>query len=382
MRHRFGFVMEQTLGNATHYRNVRAVVDGDPRVDASWYPLAFPPRGALETLPPIRGNWSLRASLRARRVLARAAAADRHDALFFHTQVTTLFSVDMMRRVPSVISLDATPRNYDSLGAAYGHRESGQVVEGLKAALNRRALHAARAFVTFSDWARRSLIDGYGVDQERITVIPPGIDLDLWPRPAPRDTQDPMRILFVGGDFARKGGEALLQAFHSGLHRHCELHLVTKSSVVPAAGVHVYHDLAPNSAGLRQLYATADIFALPTLADCYSHASIEAMSCGLPVVTCPVGGIPEIVHDGETGLLVPPGDVAALAAALKDLAGDPARRASMGLRGRSLVERDYDNAVNVRRVLAIMARISGSPEGQDRRPGSLSETATPTVTGT
>ncbi len=382
MPHRFGFVMEQTLGNATHYTNMRAVVDEDPRVDASWYPLTFPPRGALETVPPIRGNWSLRASLRARRILARAGAADRHDALFFHTQVTTLFSVAVMRRAPSVISLDATPRNYDSLGAAYGHRESGEAVEGLKAALNRRALHAARAFVTFSDWARRSLIDDYGVDGERITVIPPGVNLALWPRPTPRGHTGPVRVLFVGGDFARKGGNLLLQAFRAGLHEQCELHLVTRESVPPAPNIHVYQGVAPNSDLLRRLYADADIFALPTLADCYSHASIEAMACGLPVITCPVGGIPEIVRDGETGLLVPPGDGAALAAALKELVGDPARRVSMGLRGRSIVERDYDSAVNARRILAIMMRISGRPEGQDRGPGSLSETATPTVTGT
>src|SRR5689334_4234438 len=118
MGFRFGFIMEQTLGHVTHYRNMRAAIDADPAVDAAWYPLTFPAHGPLETLPLLRSNWSARASLRAWRLLARHHAAQHYDALFFHTQVTTLLSVGIMRRVPTIISLDATPLNYDVVGAA------------------------------------------------------------------------------------------------------------------------------------------------------------------------------------------------------------------------------------------------------------------------
>src|SRR5579864_3037362 len=67
----FGFVMEQTLGHITHYKNMRAAIDADAAVRATWYPLTYPPRGAFETLPLIRRNWSARASVRAWRTLAR-----------------------------------------------------------------------------------------------------------------------------------------------------------------------------------------------------------------------------------------------------------------------------------------------------------------------
>ncbi len=354
--HRFGFVMEQTLGHVTHYKNMRMAIDNEPGVDAAWYPLGFAPRGALETLPPFRSNWSARASLRARRLLARDDAAERYDALFFHTQVTTLLSVPLMRHVPAVVSLDATPLNYDAVGAAYEHEASGGGAEKLKRRVNMRPLHAARALITWSDWARRSLVDDYGVPRERITVIPPGIDTDLWPRPAAREGGGVVRLLFVGGDFARKGGEQVLQAFE-GLHDRCELHVVTRAPV-EAPGVHVYRDVAPNSDLLRDLYARADIFVLPTLADCFSIASIEAMAAGLPVISCPVGGIPEIVREGETGLLVPPGDVGSLRAALDGLVDDVAKRRAMGRCGREEAERHYNSAANARRILDTMLRVS------------------------
>lgn len=356
---RFGFVMEQTLGHVTHYRNMRATIDADPSVNATWYPLAFPPRGTLETLPVLRDNWSMRASMRARRALAHDGAG-RFDALFFHTQVTTLLCVELMRRIPSVISLDATPINYDAVGSAYGHQRARGGVELLKVALNKRSLHAARALVTWCDWARRSLIDDYGVDATRITVIPPGVNLDLWPRPAPNDTMGPVRVLFVGADFTRKGGETLLRAFQAGLYDRCELHLVTKAPLEPAPGIHVYRDVGPNSDLLKSLYATADLFVLPTLADCFPLAIQEAMAAGLPVIATDVGAINEAVRDGETGLLVPPGDVRALIAALNALTGDPTRRQTMGTRGRALAEQRCDSSANARRILSIMKALAAA----------------------
>lgn len=350
---RLGFVMEHVLGHTTHYRNMRAAIDAEPGVSATWYPLTFPPRGTLETLPLLRSNWSLRASVRARRMLA---SADRYDALFFHTQIATLLSAGLMRRVPTVVSLDATPVNYDAVGAAYGHRAASSAVEGVKRTLNRRSLRAARALVTWCDWARQSLIDDYGIEGERITVIPPGVDLSLWPRPAPNDATGPARLLFVGADFARKGGAILLDAFTC-LHGRCELHLVTKDAVAPAPGIHVYPNIMPNSDALKRLYATADIFVLPTLADCFPLVIQEAMAAGLPVISTNVGAIGEAVRDGETGLLAVPGHARALAAALDALITDAPRRRAMGVRGREVAEQSFDSAANARRIVGIMRTI-------------------------
>ncbi len=360
---RFGFVMEQTLGHVTHYTNLRAAVDAETTVQATWYPIAFEPATRAELLPPLSRNWSLRASWRARRELALSPVE--HDALFFHTQVTTLFSVPLMRRIPSVVSLDATPMNYDTVGAAYGHRPASGAVERLKRRANARSLQAAAALVTWCDWARRSLIEDYGVDSERISVIPPGVNLDLWPRPSWGESGDPVRILFVGGDFARKGGDILLEAF-AGLPRSCELHVVTKAPMPAASQLHVYNEVAPNSEILRRLYAKADIFVLPTLADCFPLVIQEAMAAGLPVVSTSVGAVGEAVRDRETGVVVPAGDARSLHAALEALVGNESTRQAMGARGREVAEARFDSVVNAQRVLDLMRGLLETREIEGR----------------
>jgi glycosyltransferase involved in cell wall biosynthesis len=95
---------------------------------------------------------------------------------------------------------------------------------------------------------------------------------------------------------------------------------------------------------LGDFYAAATVVVAPTLGAraCGSLASAEAMAAGKPVVASRVGGIPEYVHEGVTGLLVPPGDPAALTQAVLDLLGDPARLCEFGRRGRERVAELFD----------------------------------------
>src|SRR3954451_10698604 len=172
---RAAFVMEQTLGHVTHTQNLRAVVDQQADVAATWLPVPFDVRGKESLIPLLRSNWSVRASWRARRALTAALAAVSHDAVVFHTQVTSLFSVPVMQRLPAIISLDATPINYDSVGRHYGHRPASDgLVDRQVYRLNRDAFHAAAALVGWSEGARESLVRDYGVDAARIQVIAPG----------------------------------------------------------------------------------------------------------------------------------------------------------------------------------------------------------------
>jgi glycosyltransferase involved in cell wall biosynthesis len=102
-----------------------------------------------------------------------------------------------------------------------------------------------------------------------------------------------------------------------------------------------------------EVLAGFDIFALPSRAEGFGVAALEAQAMELPVVGSDVHGIPDTVEDGRTGLLVPPGDVDALAAAIARLAGDAGLRAEMGRAGRSFVERQYrweENAAQMERL--------------------------------
>jgi glycosyltransferase involved in cell wall biosynthesis len=360
---RAAFVMEQVLGHVTHGKNLAEALAGQGAVEATWLPISFDVRGPGELLPLWRSNWSIRASARARLALGKALRAQPHDALYFHTQVTSLFSARMMERIPTVISLDATPVNYDSLARHYGQQPAGEgFLDRQKFRLNQRTFQAATALVCWSDWARRSLVVDYGVDAAKVRVIAPGAAkayFEIGRRRAPRQGADaPVRLLFVGGDFVRKGGPLLLECMRGPLGQRCELHVVTQSDVAPRANVHVHHGLRPNSAELLRLFAEADVFVLPTQADCLAVVLMEATAAGLPVVTTDVGALGEAVRPGETGFVIRPGHAAELAQAIDALVADAGRRQAMGRAGFALAGQKFDAVANNRAVLEMIVDVA------------------------
>jgi glycosyltransferase involved in cell wall biosynthesis len=356
--HRFGFVLEQTLGHAAHGLNIERALAAEPDIRPTIMRIDFTDPAGLQRLPGLR-TWSWRASVTARDALRRQLRKGPLDAIFIHTQVAALLATEIMTSVPTIVSLDATPRLFDREGEAYGHRRDPHVIEMVKQRLNMRAFARAARLVTWCQWAAYSLVADYGVPREKIDVIPPGVDVDLFRPSLLGKPTERVRVLFVGGQFERKGGRELLEAAR-GLGEGVELDIVTGAeSVEVPAGVcaRIHRGLTPQSEALVALYRSADIFALPSRGDCTPQAVTEAMACGLPVVATRVGAIPEMVTDGVNGYLVPPRDPRALATALKALAQHPSRRHPMGRRSRVLAEQAYDAARNNRRIFGLMKRL-------------------------
>ncbi len=106
------------------------------------------------------------------------------------------------------------------------------------------------------------------------------------------------------------------------------------------------------------IFAGLDLFLMPSLWEGFGLVLLEAMAQGVPVVGSAVSAIPEVVVDGETGLLVPPRDVAGLAEALAALLGDPARRAAMGAAGRARLETHFTPSRMVDETLALYERLN------------------------
>jgi glycosyltransferase involved in cell wall biosynthesis len=363
-RRRVGFVLERSLGHITHADNLARLLPEQPEIDAALLPIDFAVDGWAAHVPVYRSNWTVRSGWRANRAIRRLHAEGSLDALFIHTQVPSVLSQRWMGRVPTVVSLDATPMQYDELGEHYDHSPGGARVEALKYRVNRSSIHRAAHVVTWSEWARRGVIQGYGVAPERVSVIPPGVTPSLWTRPGRPADDGPVRILFVGGDLRRKGGNVLLEAFRAlrvtAEPEAVELHLVTRTPLEPEPGVHVHKDLEPNSAALIALYHRAHVFCLPTRGDCLPMVLSEAGAAGLPAVSTAVAGIPEIVRDGETGLVVPVDDVAALTAALHRLVDDAPLRQRLGVNARELVLARFDAEKNVRLLVAVLLRTMGA----------------------
>ncbi|MBK9055158.1 MAG: glycosyltransferase family 4 protein [Chloroflexi bacterium] len=119
---------------------------------------------------------------------------------------------------------------------------------------------------------------------------------------------------------------------------------------------------------MLSLYQSCDLFVLPTEAEAFGIAAIEALAVGLPVITTPVGGLTDVVVDGENGFLLQPGDLQGLVQAMTRLANDPALRQRMGQAARQRAEQRFDARKNAARLAAIVQEVvgegnSGSSEG-------------------
>jgi len=271
------------------------------------------------------------------------------------------------RQVPVLYSTDCTPRLLHGFGPHYersvGHSPTKRF---LRDCVYRWFLQRVTWVNAWTTWAARSLEAHYGVPVSRIQVLPPGVDVSFW-RPANHsevggssDSRRSPRVLFVGGDFLRKGGDLLLDVYRQRLRGRVEIDLVTRGWRGDREdGITVHSELRPNDDGLRDLYQRADIFVLPTRADCFSIAALEAMASGLPVIICPVGGIAELMTSGRHGLFVQPDNGRDLARAILTLVDDRPRREAMGSSARALVLDHYNASINTGRLFEIL--LTGDP---------------------
>lgn len=122
---------------------------------------------------------------------------------------------------------------------------------------------------------------------------------------------------------------------------------------------------------VARVYRALDVAVLPSLSEGMPNAALEAMLHGLPVVASHVGGVPEVVRDGETGLLVPPGDETQLAAALVALCADVERRKALGARGRERVLGHFAPHQRAERILGLYHELLQPLAGEGQRHAKL-----------
>jgi alpha-maltose-1-phosphate synthase len=290
--------------------------------------------------------------------LTMTAAVAGADIVHSHTWYANLAGhlAKLLHGVPHVVTAHSLeplrPWKAEQLGGGY------QVSSWVE----RTAYEAADAIVAVSNGMRADVLEAYpSVDPARVHVIHNGIDTDFY-RPDPGtdvlerlgvDRSRPY-VVFVGRITRQKGVPHLLRA---GLHLRPEVQLVLLAGAADTPdlkaetdaaiaelrssrdGVFVVSQMLPRS-DVRQLLTHADVFCCPSVYEPLGIVNLEAMACETAVVASRVGGIPEVVDDGVTGLLVDlsPEDPAdferRLAQALDEVATDPARARAMGLAGR------------------------------------------------
>ena len=359
-----GFVMEGALGHVTHGEALREWVGRDAAVDAHWVSVPHKAQDLWQRLPGL--SFSTRLSLRARNVMRAVLRRQQLDCLFLHTQALSLFSLDLMARIPTVVSLDATPSDFVSMADAYGWKPRGGPARRIKTEWFRRVFARAAGLVGISHWVKEGLMRDYGIAPEKIRVFPFGVDMRKWHVPDRQPaTGRRLRLLFVGGEFRRKGGPELLSAFEHGLSHFCELDIVTgEHAIASGEFVRTHRGLTPNSPVLRRLFADADIFVMPTHGDATPIAVIEAMASGMPVITTRTGALAEMVEDGVSGCFVPAASPQSIVQAVTSLAADRARLIVMGQAARAAVDRSFNAETNCKGLIAYLKEVSSLPPGR------------------
>lgn len=376
---------------ARHLRDLISVevrTFGDQREDASgWRVHGYPP-----SIERPAGDERLRPAWDAfARGLAMAADPSDADIVHCHTWYTHFggLLVQHARSVPLVITVHSLeplrPWKREQLGGGYD----------LSSWVERTALQSADAVIAVSQGTRDDVLRHFAVKPELVHIIHNGIDADFFaPDPATdallHHRIDPARpyVLFVGRITRQKGIVHLVHAMRL---------LDPEIGVVLAAGQPDTPELAaeveagvtaaqrdrPNVVWIpemlsrqevRQLYSHAAIFVCPSVYEPFGITNLEAMACERPVVATAVGGIPEVVVDGETGRLVPvafspdepmsPADPDQLASDLADainaLMADPALRARMGAAGRRRAVDRFSWSSIAEQTVALYRSLRGS----------------------
>ncbi|MFI1372306.1 glycogen synthase [Streptomyces longwoodensis] len=312
--------------------------------------------------------------------LSMAAALEGRDLVHSHTWYANLGGhlAKMLHGIPHVMTAHSLeplrPWKAEQLGGGYT----------LSSWAERTAVESADAVVAVSGAMRADILDCYpALDPARVHVVHNGIDTALY-RPdhgtdaLARIGVDPNRpyVLFVGRITRQKGVPHLLRAVR---------HLDPATQVVLCAGApdtpeidrefrELFEELGRTRDGVHwiprmlprpeviQLLTHATVFVCPSVYEPLGIVNLEAMACGTPVVASRVGGIPEVVEDGRTGLLVDLDDTGeafetALARALDEVTGDPERARRMGEAGRERAVDEFGWDAVARRTVGLYEEV-------------------------
>ena len=309
--------------------------------------------------------------------LSMAAAAGSADVVHSHTWYANLAGhvASLLYGIPHLVTVHSLeplrPWKAEQLGGGYA----------LSSWCERVAVESAAAVVAVSAGMRDDVLAAYpAVPPDRVRVIRNGIDTaEYAPDPATdvleRYGVDPARpsVIFVGRITRQKGVPVLLRAaaamdpaaqlvLCAGQPDTPELAAEVESLVAglraARSGVIWIPEMLPKRAVI-QLLSHATVFACPSLYEPLGIVNLEAMACGTAVVASAVGGIPEVVSNGETGLLVPPDDPGALAGALNTLIADPGRAAALGRAGRDRAVAEFGWQAVAAQTAHLYAELAG-----------------------
>ncbi len=373
-KYSFLFVSAPFSGIEVFMRNVSQINQNDFNIQSKWIWLdrklnIFGLGGSIFNIM----NWTVRASIFTYlRIRELERSGEIFSAAFFNHVTPFTFLFNFRKRVPSVLSLDSTPKLLDLYSNFYRYDLKYKLPEfilKIKYRFTQRAYEDAVFILAWSDVVKQSLIEDYLIPCEKIVVVPPGVDTERF-TPVDRRTRDhkqSIKILFVGGEFIRKGGDVVLELAHEDKFKNHEFHFVTRTfKGKRGPNIFVYDNISPECDRLLSLYRDSDIFVLPTRGDfCPTNTICEAMATGLPVISTSVGGLNEIVQDGKTGCIINVDEKTQLRKVIEELSADREKRIRLGDNARELAEEKYDLKKNSEKIFLYMTLAAKGDQSDD-----------------
>jgi len=240
----------------------------------------------------------------------------------------------------------------------------------------RAAARRSTALVTHTRAHRAYMARELGVPEARIGVIPLGIEVpEEPPPPIQHDDGSPLKMLYVGRLEHRKGTADLLRALPLAMAAAPEFELTLIGRDRPhAPGGRTFREYADqelpapvrsrvqfrdvvSDEELDDAYRGCDVFVAPSLYESFGLTYVEAMRYGKPAIGSRAGGIPEVIRDGDTGLLVPPGDPQQLADAMVTLLTDADRRLAMGRAAHAWTRDNFSIGVMADRMVDLYQNV-------------------------
>lgn len=211
------------------------------------------------------------------------------------------------------------------------------------------------AFIVQTDYYGRATLRRYGFEDDRIVTYPHVIGVRSIPFRERGAVSDPLRLVTVARLVEKKGldvGIRAVEAFRrANPGRRVDYRIIGDGPLADELGVLIKSLGAETSIRLTGAMATpdvlrclaeSDIFLLPSLMEQAGYVLLEAQATGIPILATKVGGVPEMVREGRSAVLVPAGDATAITAALQELVAHPERWPAMGREGREHVESRHD----------------------------------------
>jgi alpha-maltose-1-phosphate synthase len=363
------FVNENTLGHSSYLPRFVDSLNLHPewgcsaiQVDAT--PLPQELRGSEKG---IRGlsrlgldwqitRWRRAASANAAAQLKALSTSGRIDAIVVNTQSVGLDIPHCFPGIPCWVALDAT---FEELARSRWFRPTR--LAGWFHPLTLRWLRQrekllfshAQGFLPWSRVAAESLRREYKIRSAQIHQLPPSLE-DPVPAPYSSRRNTKPNILFIGGDFKRKGGQQLVEVWRTCFRNQCNLHIVTREEVVAEEGLHVHRGVEAGSARWRELWNTADMFVFPSHMETFGIVLIEAMAFGVPIVSANTGAAQDLLEDGLAGILLDSPLASALQGAIQRLISDKQLRSRISTNGRNRFLQDFELDKNAKRLAHLV----------------------------